>query len=146
MCNKIPRVSPYYFKKRSIDFFLPQICSQQILNFRNFTYNINFIKPKNKKKTLKFYYPDSYLYYKLSKRNNITALKSECTGFFKQESLDYIFSDLGVASIKYRMYFKAISFMLNSKKDLDFEKILFFDQLSLKGFDLKIKSFFPPRS
>jgi len=141
--KKTPRVCLYLFKKRTLMLHLIDINFKYLAVFKDFLYNINTLKPKNRKKTLKFYhFSNAYIYYKLSKSNKITPLRCEYSAFFKQEPIDYILNDLVVSSLKFNVYTNIISNSLSSNNSI-FEKNIFFDKVSMSGVDLKIKDIFP---
>jgi hypothetical protein len=141
--KKTPRVRPYLFKKRTLMMHLIGIDFNYLSIFKNFLYNVVSFKPKDKKKTLKFYhFSNSYIYYKLSKSNSITPLKCDYSASFKHEPFDYIFNDLITSSLKFNACINIISNSL-SLDNLIFEKNIFFDKVSMGGIDIKIKDIFP---
>src|SRR4051812_36639797 len=136
MFKKVPRIYPYVFKKRTIIMHLIDINSKYLTIFKDFLYNISTFRPKNKKKTLKFYhFSNNYIYYKLSKSNKITPLKCEYNAFLKQEPLDYILNDLVVSSLKFNACINIISSSL-SLNNLVIDKNVFFDKISMDGIDI----------
>lgn len=141
--KKFPRVYVYPFKKRTLIMHLIGINLNCLVDFKDFLYNVNTLKPKNKKKTLKFYNsPNDYIYYKLSKSNKITPLRCEYSAFFKQEALDYMLKDLTVSSLKFNAYMSIMSNFL-SVDNMVFEKNIFFDKISMSSTYSKIKDIFP---